>query len=217
MTEPTASNVTSVVELRRYLLHAGQRDVLIELFEREFIESQEAVGAHVLGTFQDVDSPDSFVWLRSFANMEARASALEAFYSGRVWRKHCQTANATMIDSDNVHLLRVVGMPPRFPPDRGLATCRKSSDTMFVVDIYRPVDRDLVARHMRLVRDERVIAVFATAEMPNNFPRLPVRENDKIFAVLRRFEREERPASPEGLPTPDETLRLRPTARSLLS
>ena len=32
------------VELRDYLLHAGRREVLIELFDRAFVASQEAVG-----------------------------------------------------------------------------------------------------------------------------------------------------------------------------
>ena len=31
-----------IVELRQYTLHPGQRDVLIDLFDREFVESQEA-------------------------------------------------------------------------------------------------------------------------------------------------------------------------------
>ncbi|RZL06943.1 MAG: NIPSNAP family protein, partial [Rubrivivax sp.] len=37
-------NESPIVELRRYTLHPGQRDTLIELFEREFVESQEALG-----------------------------------------------------------------------------------------------------------------------------------------------------------------------------
>src|SRR5262245_21549620 len=37
-TEPACA----VVELRRYTLHPGQRDVLIALFEREFVEPLEA-------------------------------------------------------------------------------------------------------------------------------------------------------------------------------
>lgn len=32
-----------VVELRQYTLHPGMRDVLIKLFDREFVESQEAI------------------------------------------------------------------------------------------------------------------------------------------------------------------------------
>jgi hypothetical protein len=31
-----------VVELRQYTLRPGQRDVLIDLFDRELVESQEA-------------------------------------------------------------------------------------------------------------------------------------------------------------------------------
>jgi hypothetical protein len=33
-----------IVELRQYTLRPGQRDVLIDLFDREFVESQEAAG-----------------------------------------------------------------------------------------------------------------------------------------------------------------------------
>lgn len=93
-------------ELRQYKLVPGKRDVLIELFEREFVETQEAVGMNVIGTFRDMDDPDRFVWLRNFPDMECRARSLAAFYGGPVWKAHREAANATMIDSDNVLLLR---------------------------------------------------------------------------------------------------------------
>jgi hypothetical protein len=48
-----------VVELRQYTFRHGQRDVLIELFDPEFIESQEAVGMEVIGQFRDLDRPES--------------------------------------------------------------------------------------------------------------------------------------------------------------
>ncbi|HJV62705.1 MAG TPA: hypothetical protein VJ743_17285, partial [Albitalea sp.] len=51
-----------VIELRQYTLHRGRRETLISLFEREFVESQEALGMHVLGTFRDLDAMDRFVW-----------------------------------------------------------------------------------------------------------------------------------------------------------
>src|SRR5437016_8439463 len=41
-----------IVELRQYTLHPGQRDVLIDLFDREFVESQEALGMKVIGQFR---------------------------------------------------------------------------------------------------------------------------------------------------------------------
>src|SRR3990167_7597236 len=60
----------------------------------------------VLGQFRDLDQPDLFVWLRGFADMDVRRRALEAFYGGPVWAAHRAAANATMIDSDIVLLLR---------------------------------------------------------------------------------------------------------------
>src|SRR5229473_21797 len=95
-----------VVELRQYTLHLGKRDVLIDLFDREFVESQEAVGINVIGQFRDLGKPDRFVWLRGFRDMPSRAQALQEFYGGPVWKAHREAANDTMIDSDNVLLLR---------------------------------------------------------------------------------------------------------------
>jgi hypothetical protein len=96
---------SNIVELRQYTLHPGQRDVLIELFDREFLESQEAAGMRVIAEFRDLDRPNMFVWLRGFPDMATRERALTDFYSGPVWQAHRKAANATMIDSDNVLLL----------------------------------------------------------------------------------------------------------------
>src|SRR2546422_1577097 len=98
----------SVFELRQYTLYGGRRDTLISLFEKNFIESQDVVGAHVIGTFRDLDDPDRFVWIRGFRDMPTRQHALEAFYGGPVWMAHKKEANATMVDSDNVLLLRAL-------------------------------------------------------------------------------------------------------------
>ena len=95
-----------IVELRQYTLHPGKRDVLIDLFDRQFIEPQEALGMKIIGQFRDVDDRNRFVWLRGFRDMASRAQALQDFYGGPVWKAHREAANATMVDSDNVLLLR---------------------------------------------------------------------------------------------------------------
>src|SRR5258707_11972609 len=91
MTEPASENLKEarssrfccpIVELRQYTLHPEKRDALIDLFEREFIETQEAVGIQVIGQFRDVDDPNRFVWLRGFRDMASRAKALQDFYGG---------------------------------------------------------------------------------------------------------------------------------------
>ncbi|GLW12556.1 hypothetical protein Misp01_76840 [Microtetraspora sp. NBRC 13810] len=134
----------NVIELRQYTLRPDGRDVLIELFDREFVESQEVLGMSVAGQFRDEDDPDRFVWLRGFADMESRRAALTAFYlDGAVWKEHGPAANATMEDSSDVLLLRpcaplpgqaarppagATALPP--PPDPGSAdrhtACRRA-------------------------------------------------------------------------------------------
>lgn len=99
-------NTDTIYEFRDYTLQPGQREVLISLFEREFIEPQEALGAHVRAIFRDLDRPDRFVWIRSFADAQSRFAALDGFYTGPVWQKHRTAANTTIVDSDNVMQLR---------------------------------------------------------------------------------------------------------------
>src|SRR5262245_44648801 len=75
-----------IVELRQYTLHPGQRDVLIDLFDREFVESQEALGIKVIGQFRDLDNPNRFVLLRGFGTcLHARrhSTTFTADRSGR--------------------------------------------------------------------------------------------------------------------------------------
>ena len=76
-----------VVELRQYTLQPGQRDVLIDLFDREFVESQEAAGMAIVGQFRDLDDPDRFVWLRGFPTCRPGPRA-GRFYGGPAWQAH---------------------------------------------------------------------------------------------------------------------------------
>ncbi|MFL6697708.1 MAG: NIPSNAP family protein [Vitreoscilla sp.] len=202
MSSPVIPEALSVLELRQYTLHPGRRDELIALFEREFVESQQDVGSHVLGTFHDLDDPDRFVWLRGFADMAARADALAAFYGGPVWQAHRNAANATMIDSDDVRLLRPLGgeqalraaLQPR-PPVQS-APAAGGVFTITVCPLLRPADKTLVHAFDQCVHPWWVgvggdlLACWVTELAPNNFPRLPVRENEPVIAWLTRFDDE---------------------------
>jgi quinol monooxygenase YgiN len=193
MSNHTHARTSPIVELRQYRLHPGTRDALIDLFEREFIESQEAVGMAILGTFRDVDDPDRFVWLRGFSDMTSRANALHAFYSGPVWQAHRNAANATMVDSDDVLLLRLVRAGPNFSsgerkrPPRGAAAVPAS---LVVANIYYFASNvgapfieffERVLSPALLAADIPVAAAYVSETSPNNFPPLPVRENERVF------------------------------------
>jgi hypothetical protein len=188
-----------VLELRQYTLKPGQRDVLIELFEREFIESQEADGIRLIGQFRDLDRPDRFVWIRGFADMSARAEALGAFYGGPVWKAHRDAANATMIDSDNVLLLRPVDASSAFAPPTtsrppigaGLRPALRILATIYSLET--PVDADFrqfFDTHVEPAQIEagaRRIALLETEPAVNTFPRLPVREGENVFVSFAAF------------------------------
>jgi hypothetical protein len=231
------SVIPPIVELRQYTLHPGQRDVLIDLFEREFVESQEARGMRILGTFRDLDDPDRFVWVRAFSDMTRRREALASFYGGPVWRTHREAAVATMIDSDNVLLLRPVdnlSLPANRPPPGA----RELSSTLFVATVYpMPIgsEPDFARFFERRIKpalartDAQLVATFVTEHSENTFPALPVREGEAVFVTLLRFEalaRYEAFRRASDAPLAEEIekrliaapqiLRLQPTARSLL-
>jgi NIPSNAP len=188
-----------VVELRQYTLRPGQRDVLIDLFDREFVESQEAVGMAVVGQFRDLDDPDRFVWIRGFDSMPSRAKALASFYGGPVWKKHSARANATMIDSDNVLLLRPATARSGFPAPTAarlpVGHIPGAPSCMLVTLYYRdqPFDQaftdffDRQARPVLIEAGAAPLACLQTEHAANNFPALPVRTGENVFAWLARF------------------------------
>jgi NIPSNAP len=232
-----------VVELRQYTLHAGRRDALIELFEREFIEPQEALGMRVIGPFRDLDADDRFVWLRGFRDMAGRAASLAAFYGGPVWQAHRNAANATMIDSDNVLLLRPAwpgaGIDMRGRTRAAVGSRAQAAGLLdaSVFHLREPASPDLLqfCRDVMSPMLERGGAQsqgwYVTEPAANNFPRLPVREGETVLAGLALFTDAEafdtfrrsdawtravQPTLAHWLSGPTESLRLAPTSRSAL-
>jgi hypothetical protein len=189
-----------VVELRQYTLHPGKRDVLIDLFDREFIEPQEALGIKVIGQFRDVDHPDRFVWLRGFRDMSSRAKALSDFYGGPVWKKHRNAANATMIDSDNVLLLRPALRTSGFSLEnmkRPPVGSDEVPTSLIVATIYyfeHPVPSDFINFFEHTLKPvatslgATISAYFVTQDSENTFPALPVREGENVFAWFSTFQ-----------------------------
>ncbi|HEU5486050.1 MAG TPA: NIPSNAP family protein [Microlunatus sp.] len=230
--------MADVLELRQYTLHPGRRDDLIDLFDREFVETQDAVGAQVMGQFRDLDDADRFVWLRGFADMPTRGRALAEFYGGPVWAAHRDKANETMIDSDDVLLLRPV-------TDFDLSGHTRGGDTTLVTvtlyhlpeggeDAFLTFFADAVQPFLTDT-GATPLAVLRTLRAENNFPPLPVREDANVVAWVGSFPgldalaehvhllgRESRwthdtlPALTQQLSRPPQQLHLSPTSRSLI-
>jgi hypothetical protein len=233
-----------VLELRQYKIVPGRRDEMIALFERHFIESQDALGMRIIGTYRDLDDPDRFTWLRSFPDMAAREQALNAFYFGPVWQAHRGEANPLLADNDNVLLLkpatRRFALPsppgPRPPVERrgGLVVATihylwkdpSEGFSAFFTDRMAPT---LAAAGLS------VLGAYVPENSKNTFPRLPVRQHEKLFVWFMRIDganayaaaRERLLANPAwrtelGTALKDyeertaQVLRLSPTARSRL-
>lgn len=218
----------AVVELRQYTLHPGRRDALIDLFDREFVDSQEALGIRVIGQFRDLGDADRFVWLRGFADMAARAAALPAFYGGPVWAEHRSAANATMLDSDDVLLLRPAWAGAALPAGARVAA-PAGVLVARVLHLKAAADADLLALCRGPVSlalpSARLQAWYRTEPAVNNFPRLPVREGEPVLLHLALFDDASAcaalPAAIDAplqpwLARPTQLLRLAPTARSAL-
>ena len=216
---------TPVVELRRYRLRPGRRDTLIGMFEEHFIEPQEAAGSRIVGSFRVDGDPDGFVWLRGFTHHAARPRALADFYGGPVWQARRDAANATMVDSDDVHLLRAIspgtGLPAlRLPRrDECLPALRH---TLVVSDLRYP--EWLGSYHLWLRLFLRKLgadpmASFATLMAENNYPALPVWRDRPVHVALIRSAAPLPPLPPELgnlLRAAPEIVTLTPTARSRL-
>jgi hypothetical protein len=187
-----------VIELRQYKIVAGKRDAMIDLFERNFVESQEAAGMQLAGQFRDLDDPNRFTWIRAFPGMAERAPALQAFYFGPVWQAHRGTANPMLDDNDNVLLLRPAAPElalarseaPRAardapPPPAGLVVV-----TIFYLwkdpgeGFTRFFSHELAPAYA--AAGMPVLGAYVPEIEPNNFPRLPVRQGEKVLVWITR-------------------------------
>lgn len=235
--EKTVQQSFPIIELRQYTLHDGKRDVLVNLFEREFIEPQEEQGMKVIGTFTDLDRPNRFVWLRGFKDMDSRLTGLTNFYTGPVWKAHRDEANATMIDSDNVLLLHSPDAGAEFAlPGTRPALGQHAPAGLVVGTIYYlkvPPAEAVPAFEKQVIpalkkAGVQPLAWFLTESAANNFPRLPVREGERVLVWFTDYsdvaDHAAHKSAVDAAAAPlkqwfvrePETLRLKPTSRSLL-
>jgi quinol monooxygenase YgiN len=189
----------TIFELRQYTLRPGQRDTLADVFDDRFVEGQEADGIRIIGQCRDLDDPDRLVWLRSFPDMEARKEALTRFYTGPVWKAHGRLAAGTMVDSDNVLLLRplradstfapsTVKLPP--PGTRGPGKGVLLANIVYVEKNTPSEFGEFFEKELRPHWERagaNVIAELVSDHSPNTYAALPVREQENVFVWFTLF------------------------------
>jgi hypothetical protein len=198
--ERVAERCCPIVELRQYTLKPGRRDDLIALFEEHFIEGQEQYGMQIIGQFRNRVNPDQFIWLRGFTDMETRRQALEGFYHGPIWQEHRRAANDTMIDSDNVLLLKPAHDTSSFhvnSADRPALNALEMAEGGIIIATVYAFDVPVPAQFVEFFEQDvapvqceagaTLLGQFVTEPGENTFPVLPVREGEHVFVWLASF------------------------------
>ena len=121
------------------------------------------------------------MWLRGFADMEARRRALQAFYGGPVWAEHGPAANVTMIDFDDVLLLA-----PRLLPALTGTRPTDAAPTRLAITVHD----GRYAQHAA----PGAIGLLETLDAVNTYPGLPVRGGDPVVVRIGRTEPDDVPA-----------------------
>lgn len=196
---PIEETCCPVIELRQYAMKPGRRDDLIALFEEHFIEGQEQYGMRIIGHFRNRRNPDQYVWMRGFSDMESRYRALDGFYSGPIWQAHRNAANDTLLDTDNVLLLKPARASSGFRlnlADRPAMDAKETEGGIFIATVYafaEPVEAafsDFFATQiipaLELAR-ATLRGYFVTEPSENTFARLPVREGEHVFVWFASF------------------------------
>ena len=191
---------TELVELRSYRLAPGAAEAFVAHFEAHFLASQERLGMDVVGQFTVPGDDARFVWVRRFRDPSMRADSLARFYGGPVWERFGPRANELMVDHTDVHLLVPDRSLPSLAPDHvpheersdGLderaRDGRESTVVVAVFDVAGPGELD--AAFARSLGDAASAAGVAelgrlvTAEVANDFPRLPVHEGVAVAVWL---------------------------------
>ena len=183
-----------IIELRRYAVREGEAHAFARCFESFFPEAFQQIGAMVFGQFVERTTAATFTWLRGFPDMDARLAVNEAFYGGPLWREHAATMNGRLLDHTNVLLLEPLG------PDRGLPVLpavdpiREAAGArgiaiaqIFAVAAGRLATFVAEAEAVfALYRDcgIREMGVLVTLDVPNNFPRHPIRTDGPYLVWL---------------------------------
>jgi len=196
-----ANQNIKVLELRNYLVRHNRRDEFIDLFEDNFVQSQNILGGYILGQYRVKDANDNFFWMRGFRDMPARYKFLNDFYFGSPdWKQHKSAANSMLLNNDNVYLLQPLNLKDTsndaqssfnidwFGQEKGVA----------VVDFYisntkREKLIEFVKKKYAAILNSSKIenASFWTSEMtPNDFTGLPVFQDKNLLVQITFYKNE---------------------------
>ena len=172
---------SAVVELRQYVLKPGAADALVEVFEAELVESQEALGMAIGGLFHDRDDADRFVlrglvdgacgatpWVRSTrARLEAARPGRQR-HDGRQRRRAAAAADGAAAPGARPGLRAPVGARDGLTSgwSSRLAARARPGTCSWLAESVQPLLASALGT---------TVATWRTEPAENTFPALPVR------------------------------------------
>ena len=210
-----------IVEFRRYTVKPGEREHFAQYFASYFPEAFEQLGAIAYGQFLERDKQLGFTWIRGFHDIDARAIVNSAFYYGPLWKEHSARMNDLMDDSDNVLLLHPLSPERGIPVLPAFDVVKENAPHGIVVAQVFAVKPGSVENFAEQAEPffsackesgMKESGVLVTLDVPNNFPRLPVRtdgpflvwlgiakDEAALSAARPKFERSARELNSKGL------------------
>ncbi len=94
-----------IVEMRTYKLKPGTRARFLEIFRSKSIPAHDEIGMKILGPFLAIEDPDTFFFMRGFADLVSRESMKAKFYEGELWKNELESVLMPMIEKYEVVLV----------------------------------------------------------------------------------------------------------------
>jgi len=156
------------------------------------------LGGYTLGQFKINGINDRFIWMRGFADMNTRMRFLNNFYvESRVWKEFGPGANAMMINSDNVYLLRPLNNNKcaKEQSEAINGNLLKMNNGIIVVDFYicnSTLDKVINLFHSSYIPFIKTlnidnITLWVSEMSENDFPRLPVFQDKNLLLTITKY------------------------------
>lgn len=94
-----------VYELRVYTLKPGMRDKFVEFMSKKILPFQKEQGMRIHGVFTATEDETTYVWIRSFADMQERERLYEAVYQSEYWQSQIRPEVGQYLEKTQVTLM----------------------------------------------------------------------------------------------------------------
>src|SRR5262245_60859715 len=101
----------SIVELRQYRMHHGQRDSWVRFMNGVSVPLRNSQRLRVRGMWVAEEDPDLFVWMREFESEEQRLQQDAEVYESDYWKSEVAPKAVTMNNREKMVITRLIPTP----------------------------------------------------------------------------------------------------------